>query len=93
MDPPKMAECVAVKIPYLFPQFLVLALLCSIQSPGAKPVGPPKGGKDSLVFVYVHGFDGTKEAPEFCNNLQEFFVVAKVPPSLKKIRLCVRMPL
>ncbi len=73
-----MAECVAVKIPYLFPQFLVLALLCSIQSPGAKPVGPPKGGKDSLVFVYVHGFGGVKESPEFCDNLREFLVAKKV---------------
>ena len=73
-----MLECVAVKMPYLLPQFLVLALLCPIQSPEAKPVDPPKGGKDSLVFVYVHGFGGVKESPEFCDNLREFLVAEEV---------------
>jgi len=73
-----MAGCVAVKIPYLRPLLLVLAVMCSIQSPGAEAIDPPKGSKDSLVFVYVHGFGDVKEPPEFCDNLREFLVAEEV---------------
>jgi hypothetical protein len=58
----------------------MIAAMCTIQSPAAKLIEePPRGGADSLVFVYVHGFGGVKESPEFCKNLREFLVEEKVP--------------
>jgi len=29
-------------------------------------------GDDNLTFVYLHGFGGKKENPEFCENMREF---------------------
>jgi hypothetical protein len=53
--------------------------MCTVQSPAAKLVEEPlKGGSDSLVFVYLHGFGGVKESPKFCENLQEFLLEEKV---------------
>lgn len=58
----------------------LIVAMYTIQSPGAKLVEqPPKGGADSLVFVYLHGFGGVKESPKFCENLQDFLVEEKVP--------------
>lgn len=73
-----MAEYGLVKIPHLVPKILVLAAIYSIHPGGAKPVTPPKGDKDSLVFVYVHGFGGAKQSPEFCENLNEFLAEKQV---------------
>ena len=39
---------------------------------------PEKGGDDSLVFVYIHGFGGLKKSPEFCENLNEFLADEEV---------------
>jgi hypothetical protein len=69
-----------VKIPRLLLMPAVIAAMCTIQCPGAKLMEePPRGGADSLVFVYLHGFGGVKESPEFCKNLREFLVEEKVP--------------
>ena len=69
-----------VKVPRILPKMAVLATLFAIQSPGADPVkGPPPPEPDSLVFVYVHGFGGVKESPEFYENLNGFLADAEVP--------------
>ena len=61
-----------MKIPYLGPGFIATVLaLCShgMNLSAAKPAQP---NNKALTFVYIHGFGGEKQSPQFCRNMREF---------------------
>ncbi|MFT5467293.1 MAG: pimeloyl-ACP methyl ester carboxylesterase [Verrucomicrobiales bacterium] len=51
------------------PVFSAVCLILSMLSPGA--VSAAEDGSD-LTFVYIHGFNGAKPKPAFCEFLREF---------------------
>ena len=67
-----------MKIPRLAPKLCIAAAAYALYSSAGTSPDPPKG-EDPLVFVYVHGFGGVKESPEFCENLREFLSENEVP--------------
>ncbi|MCP4847253.1 MAG: DUF726 domain-containing protein [Verrucomicrobiaceae bacterium] len=43
---------------------------CGIQFSNAQPAGRADDGM--ITFVYIHGFGGEKQSPQFCDNIREF---------------------
>ena len=45
-------------------------------SPALCKAGSKSPDNASLTFVYIHGFGGEKQSPQFCANMQEFLTSA-----------------
>jgi hypothetical protein len=50
----------------------IIALVAYTAINAAQPDPPEEPEGDDLTFVYIHGFGGLKEDPEFCQKLREF---------------------
>jgi hypothetical protein len=42
-------------------------------------VGSVRAQTNDLVFVYIHGFGGEKDSPQFCENMRAFLSEVKAP--------------
>ena len=54
----------------VFVTALLTLFFCGIKLSDARPESRSDDGV--ITFVYIHGFGGEKEAPQFCDNMRGF---------------------
>ncbi len=65
------------KLLYLLPCIpAVFGVFCFLDAAPPEPAGRDAVVGPGLTFVYLHGFGGIKEDPEFCENMREFLAEA-----------------